>query len=159
MTKFGSGMYKMCLGASKHLMTKNKKPNVLYYILNFTWGLIPTLLASIVWLVLFVVKGFKSEKFCGRRYIAIGKRWGGLSLGINFVCSENEGYLTKCHELGHTYQNAILGVFVIFLGWIPSVIRYWTSAGGTKKPAGWYSSFWYEGCADAIGKYAYDVVK
>ena len=47
------------------------------------------------------------------------------------------------HEFGHSFQNAILGPFMIFLVSIPSAIRYWyqtirESKGKTNKP---YDSF------------------
>ena len=170
MTKFGQCMYKMCLNFSidhlvKYKCVKDnsgniidtyKVPNVWYYLLNFTWGLIPTILGGIPWFFAWMCCGFKSKKFYGRRYLVVGKDWGGVELGINFIVSDGSGNRTKSHELGHTYQNAILGVFVIFLGWIPSASRYWYRElkyyrrGLTPKTD--YDAFWYEKCATDTGR-------
>jgi hypothetical protein len=64
---------------------------------------------------------------------------------------------TKCHELGHTYQNALWGPFTIFLVAIPSAIRYWYQIIREKqgKPNKPYDSVYFEGSASYIGETLY----
>lgn len=65
------------------------------------------------------------------------------------------------HELGHTYQNCVLGPFFIFLVAIPSACRYWykviAQKHGKKFESTWYDSIWFEGSATEIGTYIVDV--
>lgn len=132
----------------------------LYYILNYTWGLITTLFG---WLVYLFIKVFLKNKICDEgkfgvcRYLMLGLNWGGLEIGVNFLISAGMGdewtYHTKCHETGHTFQNAIWGPFAIFLIYIPSVIRYWYQTIRSKhgKPNVEYDCFWAEESATDIG--------
>ena len=61
---------------------------------------------------------------------------------------------TKQHELGHTFQNAILGPFFIFLVSIPSAIRYWLHR--FNKLNHDYDFAWFEGNASYFGNYYYN---
>lgn len=133
---------------------------VLFYILSYTWGLITTLFGWIVYLFLRIF--FKNKiqlkgKFFTARYIMLFDEWGGLELGTNFILAGNMGKYftehTKCHELGHTYQNAALGPFAIIFIFIPSVIQYWIQRlrkdQSKNKP---YDLIWFEGSATYIGE-------
>ena len=137
----------------------------MYYILNYTWGLLTTLLG---WIAYGFVSVFMSKKILDKgkfghaHYIMIGKGWGGFSLGtVFFIASEMGEYWTlhtKQHELGHTYQNAICGIFMPFLITIPSVIRYWYQTarayrGKQNKP---YEAIWFERLATEIGERVYN---
>lgn len=115
-----------------------------------------TLLGLIITLVLLIF-GKKPKKHKGIYYIEVGKGWGGLEMGLMFLCSENPSEHLKNHETGHTYQNALLGpLFPILVG-IPSAIRYWyreiVYKINTKKyynlPK--YDDIWFEGSASDIG--------
>ena len=103
-------------------MTKTK--TIIFYILSFTWGIVMSLIGSLVLLVL-IIAGKKPQKFHDRIYIEIGKGWGGVELGPFFLCSENSSYSLMQHESGHGFQNALLGPLMPFLVCIPSAARYW----------------------------------
>jgi len=151
-TAYGRFMFNMTLKASRFLM----KHMWLYYILNYTWGILTAIMG---WIVLgFIRIFFKNKivekgKFGPCHYLMFGDSWGGLELGTNFLVADGMGESgalhTKCHECGHTFQNAILGPFAIFLVFIPSCIRYWLSVFGViDKP---YDAIWFEGSATTIG--------
>ena len=155
-TNIGNFFYKILNKVSAFLM----KHMWLYYVLNYTWGIILTIVGWIVlgFLHLFFRKKIvDSNKFGPAHYVMIFHNWGGLELGCNFILAENMGdywtFHTKCHEMGHTFQNAILGPFMIFLVSIPSAIRYWYQRIRTKKdkfnkP---YDAAWFEESATDIG--------
>ena len=159
-TKYGKLMFNFTTKIGKFLV----KHIWLYYILNYTWGLIMTIFGwlSLSLICLFDPLKIKNiGKFGPVIYLTIGDNWGGLSLGTTTFVADNMGDLwtvhTKCHELGHTFQNAILGPFMIFLVSIPSAIRYWyqkirAMKDKTNKP---YDAFWAEGSATEIGIYFY----
>ena len=82
-------------------------------------------------------------------------------MGTMFLRDETSSVRLNSHELGHTFQNAILGPFFVFVIAIPSAIRYWVrkfqqKKGKTLKD---YDAIWFEGSATSIGEYAYDIDK
>lgn len=156
-TSYGRFMFNITLHVSKFLM----KHMWLYYILNYTWGIITTLVG---WIVLGFVRLFLRNKvvdygkFGPCHYAMLGNNWGGLELGTNFVLADGmraEWTLhTKQHEMGHTFQNAIWGPLAIFLIFIPSCIRYWLDRAGKVKKD--YDAIWFEGNASTIGSEYYN---
>lgn len=125
---------------------KNKP---LYYILNLTWGLPLTLVGAIVALVLMAF-GKKPHMYGPCIHLEVGKAWGGLSLGLFIFTDANAADEIKEHELGHTFQNAIFGPFMIVLTLFSSA-RYWMIklfGVGFR-----YTSFWLEHDASDIGWY------
>jgi len=160
---YGKTMFSFTLKASKFLM----KHMWLYYILNYTWGIIMTITG---WIAFFFVSIFLSDKpitcdkFGPCYYVFFGEDWGGLSLGTNFILSHmDEKYLKHCveHECGHTFQNAIFGPFAIFLVFIPSFIRYWYQSIRMKrgKENKDYDLIWFEGSASTIGEVYHERIK
>lgn len=156
-TKYGKFMFNVMLKGSRFLM----KHMWLYYLLNYTWGIIMTLIG---WIVLGFVRLFLRKKVVdhGRfgpcHYAMLFNNWGGLELGTNFLLADNMGKAwtlhTKQHETGHTFQNALLGPLAIFLIFIPSAIRYWlTTFGKINSP---YDLIWFEGSASTIGEEYYN---
>lgn len=136
------------------LALKLAKHKWLYYLLNLTWGLFLTLIGLIITLVLLII-GKKPKKYYGIYYFEIGKLWGGFETGLMFVRDKESIESVSMHELGHTYQNAILGPFMIILVSIPSMIRYWYrelkyERKGLKPPTA-YDSIWFESSATYIG--------
>ena len=101
----------------------NKLKLVLFYILSFTWGIIMSLLGSIVILFLIII-GKKPHLFHGRVYIQVGKDWGGCEMGCFFICDDTPTLSLKQHECGHGIQNIILGPLTPFIVSIPSGLRY-----------------------------------
>lgn len=67
---------------------------ILFYILSFTWGIIMSLIGSIVALAL-IIAGYKPKLFYHNIYFVVGKGWGGLELGPFFLISEGCGLHTK----------------------------------------------------------------
>lgn len=165
-------MKKTTLGRSLERITTDVgifvgKHRVLYYILNFTWGLIGNLVGGIVFLCLLPVRMPMLKKFflgAVKSNLALfghkikkgtSINWG-FSLGIFLFISMGADYDTQLlqHEFGHSCQNAILGPFQIFVVLIPSVIRYWHRVGQLRKgaiPTSAYDDIWFEGSATAIG--------
>ena len=159
-TVYGRFMYNLTFKISKFLM----KHMWLYYVLNYTWGLLFTFVGWIIYgfVKLFLRKKIvTSGKFGPSYYIMLGNNWGGLEIGKNFLLADGMGPSwnehTMQHECGHTFQNAILGPLYIFLVFIPSVIRYWVYTTKTAKhiPTKDYDAIWFEGSATDIGYHYY----
>lgn len=160
-SQIGDDLYYLVFLASKFLM----RHMWLYHILNYTWGILTTIAGWIMltFVDVFMKKSiFEKGKFGPSRYIIFGDNWGGLECGTNFLVAGNMGddwtLHTKCHELGHTFQNAVLGPFAIFISFIPSVIRYWyqeirSRKGKENKP---YDQAWFEESATDVGTYYYE---
>lgn len=103
----------------------NKFKTIIFYILSFTWGLLYTLIGSLVMLVL-LIAGKKPERFNDRFYIRVGKKsWGGCEMGPWFICDQSPTLHIKQHESGHGFQNVLWGPLFPFVVCIPSAIRYW----------------------------------
>lgn len=105
---------------------------------NCTWGIFMTLLGAITTMVCLALGGVSST-FGPCLYTKIGKNWGGLEMGSFFLTDDNPGYSTKCHETGHSIQNAFLGPLMPFLVSIPSAFRYWLREFKTIKTMSIYS--------------------
>lgn len=127
----------------------NKK---VYYLLNLTWGLPMTLIGGIVAVVLFAI-GKKPRKRNGCLYFEIGERWGGVNLGLVILTAKDPSESVINHELGHSIQNAFLGVLMPFIVGIPSALRYWyrkiRSRMGLKNKS--YDAIWFERQATELG--------
>ena len=125
----------------------------LYYLLSLTWGLPLTMVGGLVALIL-MGGGFTPRRFGGCIYFEVGKGWGGLNLGLVFLCQEGAPDTLKTHEFGHSIQNCVLGVLMPFVVVFPSVIRYWSrewkAAHGAKLPP--YDAVWFEGQATRLGE-------
>lgn len=159
-TKIGQFMYDITIAGGRFLM----KNIWLYWILQYTWGIIGTLAGWIGVLFLWCLpKKIVTEKgrFGLSFYAMFGNNWGGLELGHNFFIADKMGeswtFHTKQHEMGHSFQNALYGPFVIFLVWLPSAFRYWqqrirSKKGLINKP---YDAFWGEQSATDNGEYYY----
>jgi hypothetical protein len=142
--------------------------NKFYYILNYTWGIIPNLIAAIFIAPIFSAifhKDLKTETCYGRWVFIGGANWGGLSMG-NFIFMSKaaaKGTRTLRHEIGHSIQNALWGPAWLFVIGIPSFTRccYRTTPAYLNHPEKHtdYDSIWFEGQATTWGtKYveAYD---
>lgn len=151
-TKYGKFMYNVCYKGGLFL----NKHRWLYYVLASTWGILMTLVGLLISVAL-LIAGKKPIKYGGIYYFKVGKNWGGLEMGLMFLTDEYSGNYDdiKNHELGHSYQNAILGPLMPFLVSIPSAIRYWYR-NFSKKPQPDYDAIWFEGNATDIG---YAVIK
>lgn len=154
-TKLGTALYEFTNKAGKFLGNHLW----LYYFLNYTWGIIMSLVGWIALGFCKMILKKKISKHGPSHYVIVGSNWGGLELGQNFLIADGMGKdwteHSKNHELGHTFQNAIYGPLFVFLVAIPSAVRYWHQRIGRKKgkafPSDWYDSAWFEGSATHIG--------
>ena len=147
---------------------------VLYYILNFTWGILGVILGALIWLILFPWRlPCKDKTYLGAVKTHLGihsltiksnkknrtkeaKYYWGFSVGIFYFVSQGASDLEQlnAHEVGHTCQNALFGPFQIFV-LLASVIRFWVrhimEACG-KMPKTSYYDIWFENSASYIGE-------
>ena len=161
-SKFGIFMFSLCKKGTIFL----SKHRFLYYLLNFTWGILGIVLGLLLTIALGIAKIFnnkiKFERFNWVYCIKVGPDyWGGLEAGCCFIRDYNSTDHLSMHEFGHSFQNAILGPFMILLVSIPSAIRYWYQSfrkkkGKTNKP---YDSFWAEDSASTCGTYVHYLLK
>ena len=112
-----------------------------------------TVIGLVVSIVLLTL-GYRPKKFGWTYYFEVGENWGGVELGLVFVCCKNASMHTKMHEFGHTIQNCYFGPLMPFIVSIPSAARYWYREWQRHKgikdlPP--YDSIWFEGQATTIG--------
>lgn len=131
-----------------------------FYALSFTWGLPLTLCGFFVALFL-IVAGRRPKRFGWVWCFEIGKGWGGLNLGVVFLCQEGAPDNLKCHEFGHALQNCMWGALMPFVVHLPSIVRYWSrewkAAHGANLPP--YDAIWFEGQATRWGIKYYNRTK
>ena len=124
----------------------NKKPSELLSMQHKN-GFILSFIGDIVYLILCLL-GYQQKMFydiCP--YFEIG--WGGLSLGWFFICCKDSSESLKCHEIGHTLQNANIGGWKMLVLSLGSVARYWyREIFGATTP---YDSWWFERQATELG--------
>lgn len=132
---------------------------ILFYILNFTWGLPLTILGYL--LIPFLLPYGKLKRFEYVLYFQFNepKEWG-FSLGGVIFGSRTDSLAVKQHEFGHSVQNAILGPLMLFVISIPSAIRYWYRRYLYKHtehgPKTSYNDIWFELSASIIGNESWD---
>lgn len=147
-TKAGNTMYSFLQKSTKMLI----KHRWLYWLLNFTWGILTTLCGLLLSLTMLCI-GKKPKRWHSVWYFQIFDSWGGMEMGTMFLRDNSNYTSTNNHEYGHTFQNAILGPFFIFIVAIPSAIRYWYQEIRRRqhKPNVEYDLIWFEGSATDIG--------
>ena len=118
--KVATFLFNYCEKGAKFLY----KHKWLYYLLAFTWGLLMSVVGLIISGALICIDSIPHKRN-NTWFFKLGERWGGVTLGCMFIMdtTSSEARVVK-HEEGHTYQNALLGPFFIFLVAIPSFIRY-----------------------------------
>ncbi len=131
---------------------------ILFYILSFTWGSLASLIGFII-MIPFLVTGqcqVEHGRLCGIFPKAFGYGWG-FSLGcfifVSYDCAD-DSHVIK-HELGHGIQNIIWGPLMLFVIFIPSMIRFWYrnmkyERKGIRPPTA-YESIWFESQATDWG--------
>lgn len=143
------------------IVTKKILFIILYWLLNLTWGIIPSFIGFFAFLFAVLCRKGKIHPNGCFIIVEFGGNWGGVSFGYftftgGYSQNSPDWYdHTRKHEFGHTLQNAILGPFQIFLVDIPSICRYHymriERARGTKFSSDWYDSVWFEGTATKYG--------
>ena len=114
-----------------------------YYFLSCTWGIVMTLIGAIITFFL-VCTGHKVHRHAGGFYTEVGYGWGGLELGLFFLCGRSSSKHLKDHEFGHSLQNCIWGPLFPFIIAIPSAIRYWLIKWKIIHVKN-YDDIWFEG--------------
>lgn len=132
------------------MIIKNK---VLFYALSYTWGIIMSLVGSLVAAVL-IICGQVPKQWGHCLYFEIGYGWGGVELGPFFIVSKNSSKHTKNHEHGHGFQNCVYGPFMVIIS-LMSAGRYWYREfkyhrKGLVPPTD-YDAIWFEGGATKLG--------
>lgn len=132
-----------------------------FYVLSWTWGFLMSFIGALVigsikLYGIFAKKAFKLQKHGYCYYITVGKRWGGLELGMFFLVCESSRDATKYHEHGHGVQNCFWGLLFPFVISIPSAVRYWYREFKYNrkgiKPETSYDSIWFESDATLTGR-------
>ena len=132
--------------------------SILFYGLQFTWGLPQNLAGAIMYLQ--QRKNGKTDRFHYGIVTYIDKKnFGGVSLGVfTFVCanrSEAWTHDTRIHEYGHTFQSLLLGPLYFPVVGIPSFI--WCNlpvfAKQHKADPGHYYKLYCESWANSWGSY------
>lgn len=140
----------------------------LYWLLQFTWGLIYNIIGSLIMFIALGINYIKTKtssttdlgivSFHRHMIISFGKNWGGLSLGWGALVATGMGDAwtqhTRAHEAGHNYQNCIWGPLAIFLIYIPSLIRWVYYQTGVCVYS--YDQIWFEDSASVIGEHLYN---
>lgn len=126
----------------------NKKT---YYLLSLTWGLPLTMVGGVVGMILRLC-GIHPARFGFCLCFEIGRKWGGLNLGLVILCQRGASDALRRHEHGHAIQNCYFGPLIIPLVF-GSAARYhyynrMEKMGNTLPP---YDSWWFEGQATALG--------
>lgn len=132
------------------------RSKVIYYVLQFTWGLPLNILGGLMYIAL-KIAGKNHCKF-GRNFeILLPKANFGLSMGIFAIAPDNSHFTsTSVHEHGHAIQNIIFGPATMFVIFIPSIIRFWyrnfmQNVVGIRLNTT-YDDAWFEGSATATGR-------
>lgn len=148
-TKIGQFMYNLVVNGSRFLI----KHKWLYYLLNFTWGLLANILGLLITIAL-IFCGKLPTIYQGCIKTTIKDNWGGFSLGVFYVRDKTSTNNVDYHEIGHSYQNAILGPLWLILVGVPSMTRYFYQvyiAPKLNKAVNAYDLIWFEGSATFIG--------
>ena len=121
---------------------------ILFYIVNWTWGLPQNLIGFVVFLWLKLYKSAPTYMQSNGVALTNWERSAGLSLGMfNFV-GKIASQDTIKHEYGHTLQSMIFGWLWLFIFGIPSLI--WA---GVYRVHFKHSYYWFytEKSADYLG--------
>lgn len=132
---------------------------VLYYILQWTWGIMMNIFGAIGCGIAYICK-WPISKFRNSICITVPKNIGGLTLGMFIFVGAPNKYLCE-HEYGHTIQNLWWGPLFLFVIGAPSFIRcQWRNwyltyrYSKTRKRLKDYDSIWFEGQATKLGHLA-----
>ena len=127
-----------------------------FYLLSFTWGA-PTSLVGALVCALLIACGAEPSRHGHCVYFKLPWISGGFNLGWLFLTGSRPSEHTLDHELGHGYQNCILGPFFTVIT-LMSLARYHYRAMKRKlcprASLPDYDSVWFEGWASRLGRAA-----
>lgn len=89
-----------------------------YWLLQWTWGLIQNLVGLVIFLV-----NLRGRHFWYHGALAVEWRLrGSMGLGMFIFLSKNASEAVKAHEYGHTVQSVILGPLFLPVIGLPSLL-------------------------------------
>ncbi len=143
----------------KEKSVKNTILDILFYIVQWTWGLPVNIVGGIVFLICTKIKKRRWQKFGYSYIVYLPWNQGGLSLGLFIFMKDNHEnatwtYNTRIHEYGHTWQCLLLGPLYYLVIAIPSAIWCNVFASYRKKKNLSYYKVYCESWANAWGQKA-----
>ena len=133
-------------------IASSRWPRIMFYLLQFTWGLTVNLAGLLVFLC--CRRRFPGKMFRNAVVTGLPGNHGSLSLGIFIFLSvqdTRESGRLCAHEYGHTVQCLFLGPLYWVVVALPSVIWYHIFAGYRKKHNIPYDALFCERWATAWG--------
>lgn len=104
---------------------------ILYYIIQWTWGIIMNLIGAVACLVC-AIRKCPIQKYRNGVEIIVNNNFGGLELGMFFIRGKNCPGVAP-HEYGHGIQHLWWGPLFPFVIGLPSALRYWIREFKTPK--------------------------
>lgn len=143
--------------AKKEKNWKNSVIDILFYLVQWTWGLPVNLVGGLMFLYFTKIKGYRWQHFGYAKIVYMPWNAGGLSMGLFIFIKDNHKdkkwtYNCRIHEYGHTWQCLLLGPLYYLVIALPSVIWCNCFAGYRKKNNVPYSAAYCEKWADLWGQ-------
>ena len=143
--------------AKKEKNWKNSVIDILFYLVQWTWGLPVNLVGGLMFLYFTKIKGYRWQHFGYAKIVYMPWNAGGLSMGLFIFIKHNHKdkkwtYNCRIHEYGHTWQCLLLGPLYYLVIALPSVIWCNCFAGYRKKNNVPYSAAYCEKWADLWGQ-------
>lgn len=104
---------------------------ILYYIIQWTWGIIMNLIGAVACLVCAILK-CPIHKYRNGVEILVNNNFGGLELGMFFIRGKDCPSVAP-HEYGHGIQNLWWGPLFPLAVCLPSASRYWLREQKTQQ--------------------------
>lgn len=123
----------------------------MFYLIQFTWGLLENIVALIIYLI-FINK--PHYKYKNAFVTSIGSNFNGnFSIGCFIFISEDKKWFDDSydlrHEYGHCLQNLYFGPLSPFIFKIPSCIHFWICK--LRNDFDHYYDFYPEAYANKLG--------
>lgn len=136
---------------------KNTLLDILFYLVQWTWGLPVNLVGGIAYLICTRVLHRRRQKFGYANIVFLPWNSGGLSMGLFIFMKDNHKsekwtYNTRIHEYGHTWQCLLLGPLYYIVIALPSAVWCNFFEGYRKKNNVSYYKLYCEGWANAWGQ-------
>ena len=112
----------------------NPLTRILYYVLQWTFGILQNLAGGVIFLALRLRKGAPKPFLFHGAVVSEWRKNASMAMGMFIFLGEKEEPRRRrvlVHELGHTVQSVILGPLYLPVIGLPSVV--WANAGAMKK--------------------------
>ncbi len=136
---------------------KNSIKDVLFYFVQWTWGLVVNAVGWLAFTICTKIKGYRWQHFGYAKIVYVPWKGGGLSMGLFIFMKDQHPsrewtYNCRIHEYGHTWQCLLLGPLYYIVIALPSVIWCNCFANYRKKNNVPYSKLYCEAWANAWGQ-------